>query len=306
MLNKLIAAFLLLVIATINGASAALITNSADQGIAQCRLTLVSGNPTGLSASSNTIYLDPYHGNRIALYDTTRQIWVMYNLTAEIGLLLSGLTPGQDYSLYVYPNSGAIAFDTPAAWTNSATPDSQALQDGIIVKASDHSRRYVGMFKALTSSTTRCDATEAFLANAQMRERFALNATDFTSSWYRYSTGVAAADYNTTDGSGRSTFVQAVPGLVSATAYQAYNVGSGDPAVFGIAMDSTTAFNFCGYMYANFGTAGGSVGANSTIAVSGAWNGTIGDHYIQKLEQDPGGGMTGMGSYNGLTVVINN
>ena len=79
------------------------------------RLTAVSGNPTPTAETStvSTIYLTPYLGSTIALYDGSN--WDLYTLT-EISLALSGLTAGKNYDVFVYNNSG-ISLELSAAWT---------------------------------------------------------------------------------------------------------------------------------------------------------------------------------------------
>lgn len=85
-------------------------------GVFEARLTLTSGTAVTTSdvTAAATIYLTPFRGNRVALYDGTR-----HNLYAlsEISLSVAALTPGV-YDLWLI-DSGGLALES-LAWTASA------------------------------------------------------------------------------------------------------------------------------------------------------------------------------------------
>lgn len=109
------------------------------------RLSLSSGSavPTSDLVSQSTLYLHPYKGNRISLYDGAQ--WINHTLSSAISLSLTGLaTASQCYDIFVYDNSGTLTLEA-VVWT-SATVRATALvyQDGVEVKASATTKRYVG------------------------------------------------------------------------------------------------------------------------------------------------------------------
>lgn len=93
--------------------------------------------------AQSTLYLHPYKGNRISLYDGSQ--WINHTLSSAISLSLTGLaTASRCYDIFVYDNSGTLTLEA-VVWT-SATVRATALvyQDGVEVKASATTKRYVG------------------------------------------------------------------------------------------------------------------------------------------------------------------
>lgn len=105
------------------------------------RLTPATGAPVG--GSSNTIYFTPYKGNRLSLYNGTT--WRVHTLSeiSYAGAPLGGGVTINDY--FVYNNSGTLTLEPSANWAStSARTDALAMNNGVLVKSSDHTRRYVG------------------------------------------------------------------------------------------------------------------------------------------------------------------
>lgn len=109
------------------------------------RLTLTSGTAvtTGDVVNASTIYLTPYKGNVISLYNGTN--WVSYE-SNEISLALGTLTNKTPYDVFCYANSSIPTLEF-TAWTDE-TNRATALttQDGILVKSGATTRRYLGTF----------------------------------------------------------------------------------------------------------------------------------------------------------------
>ncbi len=157
-------------------------------GIFCARLTTESGVPVSTSdrASQSTIYLTPYNGNKVSVYDGTR--WKFYVLT-EKSLALSGLTSGKNYDVFVYDTGSTLALELSAAWSSdTARTDALALQDGVYVKSGATSRRWVGTIRT-TSTTTTADT---------MQRRFVWNKYNQTLRYcYMYITSYSHS-YNST------------------------------------------------------------------------------------------------------------
>lgn len=145
------------------------------------RLTLTSGVPvlTSNVTSAGTLYWTPYGGNRVALYDGSQ--WVLHSFT-ELSLALS-ITSGTLYDVFVYDNSGTLTLEL-AAWTNNTTrATALATQDGVLVKSTDATRRYLGTLRASGTNTCEDSDTKRFLFNHYHRARRKLTKTESTANW---------------------------------------------------------------------------------------------------------------------------
>lgn len=80
----------------------------------QARLTTETGVAVSTSdrTSQSTLYLTPYNGNKVSVYDGTR--WVLYAMT-ERSLTLSGLTADKNYDVFLYER-------LEQEWENSGRP----------------------------------------------------------------------------------------------------------------------------------------------------------------------------------------
>lgn len=119
------------------------------------RLTLEQGVPistTDQLTSKTNIYLTPYNGNTIALYNGT--LWVI-DTFSEITTPLGTLTSGKNYDVFVYDASGVVTVDSFVAWTSDiARATALSLQNGVWVKSGDATRRYIGTFRTVSTTTT--------------------------------------------------------------------------------------------------------------------------------------------------------
>lgn len=149
------------------------------------RLSLATGDPAPVAdqAAKSVVYLTPFLGNRIAIYDTTNSVWVL-RTTTEISITLSSLTSGKPYDVFAYWTGSAVALELSAAWTNDTTPsDALARQDGVWTKSSDHSRRWVGMIYTTGTTTTEDSVTSRYVLSAQNRLPRRLQADITTDNW---------------------------------------------------------------------------------------------------------------------------
>lgn len=147
----------------------------------QARLTLTTGVPvtTADVTAAGTLYLTPYKGNKIGLYDGTN--WKVHSLT-EISLALT-LTSGKNYDVFVYDNSGTLTLEV-VVWTNDTTR-ATALdwQDGVPVQTSAKTKRYVGTIRASASNVTEDSAAKRFVWNYNNREPRPMRVLETTNSW---------------------------------------------------------------------------------------------------------------------------
>lgn len=270
-------------------------------------------NPIGVEF--NTIYLSPYVGNTIGLY--SNNAWGTYT-GGEVTVTLSALTSGLAYDVFAYNNGGAPALDSPVAWTNGTTRATALSRlNGVWVKSTDNTRRYVGTFYTTSATTTADHAGGAqtqipglrYLWNVANRIRSKATYTDMSAPWTYSTATVRQADGASTDK------VQFVVGLseddIIATLVVSGRSNASGNATVGIGVDSTTAYVTDGY----FPQISVASTADFLPAVA-QWNGrlTPGYHFISWLENDndasgavfAGWNSGGAQSKGGLTVSLAN
>lgn len=155
-------------------------TNPATNGF---RLSAATGTPipTADVTSTNTIYLTPHKSNVIALFTNNR--WVTRS-TAEVTLALSGLTTGKNYDVFAYWSGSAVLLELSAAWTtDTVRADTLVRQDGVWVKQTDTTRRYIGTFRAISASTTADRQLQRFVWNIDNQVERTLYVTETVLSW---------------------------------------------------------------------------------------------------------------------------
>lgn len=152
------------------------------------RLSLVSGSPvpTADQTAKTILYMTPYKGTRIALYNTGTSKWTLYN-SSEMNLTPT-LAASKPYDVFCYDNSGTPTLEV-LVWTDD-TNRATALttQDGVYVKTGDASRRYIGtIYSNASSQMTDSDAFRHVWNYYNRVARPMRNAAEGTDSW-TYST----------------------------------------------------------------------------------------------------------------------
>lgn len=167
---------------------------SLNKNYNEFRLTLTSGTPvTIVDLSSSTIYCTPYQGNKISLYNGTS--WVVRQ-SAEFSIGLAGLTVGLPYDLFAYDSAGAPTLEI-TAWTNITTRASAlTTQDGVLVKQSDPTRKYMGSFVATVANGTADTERQRLLWNNYNRVIRELRRQDPAATWAYTINAVRQANAN--------------------------------------------------------------------------------------------------------------
>lgn len=205
------------------------------------RLTLTSGTPIPTSdvSSATTIFLTPFIHNFIHLWDGTR--WRFLE-TSEISLALGTLTSGKNYDVFAYYTGSAVALELSAAWTNDTTrADALARRNGVLVKSSNQTRRYVGTIRTISTTQTASSGGKRFVWNYYNRVPLKLLRQESANSWSYSGTSYRAANNSTANSvefiTGDSSWLD----LTVATYNTATATGWG--ASIGLGFDSTTANN---------------------------------------------------------------
>lgn len=259
------------------------LSGSAVPSINGFRLTLTTAVPVTTSdvTGATTIYLTPYIGAQIALYDGS-SAWA-YKTSAEVSLAIGTLTSGKNYDVFAYLSGGNLTLEA-VAWTNDTTRATAiTMQDGVYVKSGTTTKRYVGTFRTTSTTTTEDSAAKRFLWNASNRVSRVM-AVPHTTDNYTYST--ATWRQANADSANQLAYVD---GLCVSHVYAQGRILAGgsagtQDAHVGIGLDSTSANSG--------GMAGGGATNNVNLPGYSMYRGYpgIGYHYLALLERGHGSG----------------
>lgn len=145
------------------------------------RLTALSGSPIPDVdvALAPTLYLTPYTGNAISLFNGTSWDMIVSN---EVSVSLAGLV-GSMYDMFCYNNAGVPTLETQIWASDIARSVALVKQDGIYVKAGDTTRRYIGSFLCHTANNTADTARTRYVWNYYNRVLRNLHRQEPVASW---------------------------------------------------------------------------------------------------------------------------
>lgn len=156
------------------------------------RLTLESGVPVSSTdqTAKTTVYYTPYNGNILSLYNGTS--WNAYSF-AQLSLSLNTLTSGKNYDVFAYVSGSTVTLELSTAWTtDTARAEAVSLLNGVYIKTSNNTRRYLGTFRTTSTTTTEDSITKRFLWNINNQQQRPMQKFEATASWtyqatvYRY------------------------------------------------------------------------------------------------------------------------
>lgn len=180
----------------IGGPGAALVVNAggttpfwgAATHINEFRLTLETGVPVSTSdqTAKTTIYLTPYAGDRIAIWDSGSGWLQLESAQISVAVPSTTVTP---FDIFAYDNSGTLTLEV-LDWENDTTRATALVyQDGVLVKSGATGRRYLGTGRTTgVSGETEDSETVRFLWNYNNRVQRAMHKLDATSHSYSSAT----------------------------------------------------------------------------------------------------------------------
>lgn len=253
-------------------------------------LPVATANVTTVS----TLYLQPYKGNRVALYNTTDSCWEVHHMSAAVSKALSSLTSGKPYDVFLYDNSGTLTLEFLVWTSTTARATALTTQNGVYVKTGDASRRYVGTFHATASNATAwvtdggtTAAAKLYIWNYYNRVEVAAKVAEGTTSWTYGSSTYRAMNNDTTNTINMVIGVEEDAGQAFVTGEKASGNTTGNVA---IGLDSSSSV-VSGCQYTGK--------YNSTGGLHAIFNGrtAIGTHTYYALERAIFGTVT----FNGTT-----
>jgi hypothetical protein len=155
---------------------------TTDISTVNARCTLSSGTPVTTSdvTAATSVYIEPYHGNRIALYDGAS--WNLRTVTATSFAVPA--TTNTVYDVFAYDSSSTPTYET-LAWTNDTTrATALTTQDGVLSKSGSLTRRYLCSFRTTgASGQTEDSAAKRYLANYYNRVPRKLRRAETGTTW---------------------------------------------------------------------------------------------------------------------------
>ena len=231
------------------------------------------------------MFYTPYIGSQIALYDGV-SAWNTITFT-QLSIAVPGTT-STIYDFFVYDNSGTATPELQA-WTNDTTRNvGLTRQDGVLVKASDATRRYVGSFRTTTIiGQTEDSVVKRYVWNYYNRINRPMSVVDTTNSWTYTIASFRQANANTANQ--LDCIIGVSEDCIFAQAYgMAGNVTAGVNTSVGIGVDSTTVNS------AQTRPSSGVIAGGKTSIAMATYNAPLpaGRHYLPWLELSQASGTT--------------
>lgn len=156
----------------------------ANASVFGCRLSLSSSVSltTNDIVSGSTLYLVPHTSNTLGVFDGVD--WRIKQVTSA-SFPISGLTANQNYDVFVNWDAaaGVVALTLDAWASDSARSTTLGSQDGVLVKASDATKRYAGSIRTVATNAVPDSEQKRFVWNQYNRSPRRLYVTDTTVSW---------------------------------------------------------------------------------------------------------------------------
>jgi hypothetical protein len=208
------------------------------------RLGVVSGSPLANASAVSTLYLTPYTGNVIALYDNVNTIWKPYYLNEQS--ITIAATANTNYDVFAYDNgSGSVVFEQLAWTSDTVRATALTTQNGVWVKSGATNRRYIGTFRASATNTTDSSLLKRLVFNASNRVllpfRYSPTATSYSAVT---SSGTPFARNWANSANSRVPFVVGLQGAYfEADVFTQVLTGSNGIYAIGVNIDISSAIN---------------------------------------------------------------
>lgn len=266
----------------------------------EARLSLTTAVPVTTTdvTAATTLYLVPYKGDKVALYDGTN--WRVYTLT-EISIAVPATTD-TGYDVWLYDNAGTLTLEL-LAWTNLTTRATAiAYQNGVEVKTGVTTRRLAGSFRTTgVSGQTEDSFAKRYLNNRYNQVERPLRRIIADNSWAYTTATVRQANGDTAN---QVEFFQCLNehNVRCDNISHAGNATADVDIAVGIGLDATDAFA-SNSIIAYYGTPGG--GAANIKALRASFNApvAVGSHKLVALEYSEAAGSTSFYGDNGGTIM---
>lgn len=105
--------------------------------------------PTEDIKNANRLYIHPYKGNIVTLWNPGTNKWDLYQIPGVLSFPLNCPNADTNYDIYLYRNGGSfnVEFVPWASSVAGGTAPTRIYQDSTIVKAGDPSKRLIGCLR---------------------------------------------------------------------------------------------------------------------------------------------------------------
>jgi hypothetical protein len=248
--------------------------------IAGGRLTLTSGDPLAPAvASGSTLYYTPFTSDVISLWDGTT--WVPVTFT-EASLAITA-TSGSMYDVFGYISGGVLTLETLVWTSTTARATAYAINDGVITKSGDKTRRLLGSFYASATNTTADSNSQRFVCNATNQVLKRALVSDATS----HSHTTTARNWNNTATGTRFEYATCLPcNRPFVSLWADMTPGAAITGSVGLSLDASTMPATTPRLTSVGVRVAGSAGVIHNAGTN------IGYHYLQVVEESSGSSTT--------------
>jgi hypothetical protein len=197
---------------------------------------VVTSNSHGLT-DGDFVYIDGVIGNYSAngIFKIANKTTNTFELQTVAGSNVAGNG--------TYSSGGAwwsVKFDTEVAWTNDTTRATDlALQDGVLVKSGDATRRYMGTFYTTSTTQTESSYAKRLVWNMYNRRPYHDFRRDNSDSW----TDAGNGTWSAINGGNAAWKHEFVKGINSESSHAKVLVHSGPYYAIAVAYDSTSTWD---------------------------------------------------------------
>lgn len=164
-----------------NASNSITVTANLQTHVMEFRLSGSATLPIAGGTALTTLYMTPYTGNQIALYDGSTG----WNIRSSSGASIAvPATTSTLYDVFCYDNAGTPTLEL-LAWTNDTTRATALItQDGTLVKTGDTTRRWIGCMRTTAvSGQTQEDASFRLIYNFYNQILKNLNTAPVDGTW---------------------------------------------------------------------------------------------------------------------------
>ena len=146
--------------------------------LSQFRISTSTTDPLAEGVST-TIYLHPYLGNIISLFNGST--WEAKQFSSTLALNATSVNPNTNYDIFAYLNGSTLSFES-VAWSNNTSRVTEiSLQDGVYCKINDKTRRYLGSVRKTSGNFSNNYSSRLVFNSYNRVKRFSVsNAPNYT------------------------------------------------------------------------------------------------------------------------------
>jgi hypothetical protein len=155
---------------------------SSSPSIIGIRLSLDSATatPTTDITSASSVYIHPFKGSVITLYNTVEAKWEILEIPGIIEIPLVGTVADTNYDIYMY-KTGTTTFSADfVAWSNqgagTSVPPTRGYQDGTAVRNGQPNKRLVGCLRTIGNANRTCQTFGGNVAGGANCRQYLWNA----------------------------------------------------------------------------------------------------------------------------------